>query len=225
MLAAVLAAVLLFTAAGAHAMSFRAECEARLERTNVSVKPETAAYVTNSTLGINELTARNLRGASDERILGLTIAHLTTSVDFVQNGLQAAHSTDYCMRPRFTVKLSYSPIEIYVGHELKRGSCPYMEVVHHEEKHVAAYELQLRNAAETVERAMRAYYADTIFYGDSAKLLAQLTESIQHHWLPLAEQQLAAVEAAQHAIDTPQEYAHYRTACNGEINRILQGLH
>jgi hypothetical protein len=180
--------------------------------------------VTNSTLGIHELTARNPTGPAGERTLGLTIAHVTTSVDFVQNGIQAGDSPEYCMRPRFVIRLSYDPIEVYVAHEMRRGSCPYLEVVHHEERHVAAYEQQLRNAAATVERAMRTYYGDAIFYGDSKKLLAQLTDLVQQHWLPLAQQQMAAVEAAQQAIDTPEEYARYRTACNGEINRILQGL-
>jgi hypothetical protein len=154
--------------------------------------------------------------------LGLTIAHYSSSINFEQNGLQDGNTREYCMRPHFTVRLSYDPIDVYVAREIPPGSCAYAEVVRHEEKHVAAYAMQLRVAAQSIERAMRAYYADAIFYGDPAQLEAQLEYSVRRHWLPLAEQQLAAVEAAQEAIDTPQGYARYRTVCNGEINRILK---
>ena len=98
-----------------------------------------------------------------------------------------------------------------------------MEVVHHEEKHVAAYELQLKKAAEAVERALRAHYGNTIFDGDPKNWTRKSAYSIRSQWLPFAEQQLEAVEPV-HAIDSPQEYARYRTACNGEIDRILKGL-
>lgn len=222
--AATLAAVLGFSAAEAHARGFHAECEARLARTMVSVIPESSPYVTSSALGIAELTAKSPTGVARERTLGLTVAHYTSSIDFEQNGLQDPDTREYCMRPHFRVKLSYDPIEVYVGREMKHGSCPYQEIVRHEEKHVAAYVQQLQKAAEVMERAMRAFYGNTIFYGDPDQLAAQLSYSVKQHWLPLVEQQLSAVEEIQQAIDSPQEYAHYRTACNGEISRILRGL-
>jgi hypothetical protein len=219
-----LAALLAFFAIELHAGNFRADCEARLARTEVSVDQESAPYVTDSSFGIAELTARNSPGARGESTVGLTVAHYLSAIDVVQNGLQDPETREYCMRPHFKVRLSYSPIEVFVGREIQRGSCAYAEVVHHEEKHVAAYELQLKKAAEAVERALRAHYGNTIFYGDPAKLDAQLAYSIRQQWLPFAEHQLEAVEPVQLAIDSPQEYARYRTACNGEIDRILKGL-
>jgi hypothetical protein len=211
--------------ANACARGFRAECEARLEATSVSVTPESTPYVTSSALSIHELTIKDPPRLPRERTLGLTVAHYVSTIDFEQNGLRGASSGEYCMRPHFSVKLSYSPIEVYVGREIPRGSCAYAEVVRHEEKHVAAYVRQLREAAEAVERAMRAYYGNVIFYGDADQLAAQLTFQVKQHWLPLAEQQLSAVEEVQQAIDSPEEYARNRAACNGEIGRILRGVH
>jgi hypothetical protein len=220
-----LAALLAFSAIQSHAGNFRADCDARLARTEVSVNPESAPYVVDSSFGIAELTARNSPGASGEHTVGLTVAHYLSAIDVVQNGMQDPDTHEYCMRPHFKVRLSYSPIEVYIGREIRRGSCAYMEVVHHEEKHVSAYELQLKKAAEAVERALRAHYGNTVFYGDPAKIDAQLAYSIRQQWLPFAEQQLEAVEPVQLAIDSPQEYARYRTACNSEIDRILKNLH
>jgi hypothetical protein len=222
--AMLLAAVLPFAAATAHARSFSAECEARLENSDVRVKPEMTSFVANSSLGINELTVKNPPAVRGERTLGMTVAHLTASIDFVQNGIHDPQSHEYCMRPRFTIRLSYSPVEVYIAHEIPRGTCAYTEVVHHEAKHVAAYEQQLGRAAEFMENAMRAHYANTVYFGDSLQLLAELKESAQKRWLPLAQKQLEAVEAVQQAIDSPEEYARYRTACDGEINRILKSV-
>jgi hypothetical protein len=220
----IFAAAFALAAANLHAGGFHANCEARLARTEISVDAETAPYVTISALGTDELTARNPSGAPSERTLGLTIAHYMSAVDFEQNGIRDPDTHEYCMRPHFRVRLSYAPIEVYVGREIQTGSCPYLEAVAHEEKHVAAYDAQLRKAAETMEREMRAYYRDTVFYGNSGELEAQLAYSVKHLWLPLAQKQLEAVEATQQAIDTPQEYARYRAACNGEVNRILNGM-
>jgi hypothetical protein len=206
------------------ARGFRAECEARLESTSVSATPESTPYITSSALSIGELTIKDPPRQAHERTLGLTVAHYVSTINFEQNGLRGANPGEYCMRPHFSVKLSYSPIEVYVGREIPRGSCAYAEVVHHEEKHVAAYVRQLREAAAAVERAMRAYYGNVIFYGDADQLATQLTYQVKQHWLPLAEQQLSAVEEVQQAIDSPQEYARNRAACNGEIGRVLRGV-
>jgi hypothetical protein len=210
--------------ADASARGFRAECEARLEPTSVSVTPESTPYVTSSALSIHELTIKDPPRLPHERTLGLTVAHYVSTINFEQNGLRGANPGEYCMRPHFSVKLSYSPVEVYVGREIPRGSCAFAEVVRHEEKHVAAYARQLREAADAVERAMRAYYGNVIFYGDADQVSAQLTYQVKQHWLPLAEQQLSAVEAVQQAIDSPQEYARNRAACNGEISRILRSV-
>jgi hypothetical protein len=223
--AAVLAAGLAVAAPAAHARSFSAECEARLEDSDVRVKSEMTSYVANSSLGIGELTIRNPPAVRGERTLGMTVAHLTASIDFVQNGIHDPQSNEYCMRPRFTIRLSYSPVDVFIAREIPHGTCAYTEVVHHEAKHVAAYEQQLTKAAEFMENAMRAYYTNTVFYGDSTQLLAELRESAQKRWLPLAQKQLEAVEAMQQAIDSPEEYARYRTTCDGEISRILRAAH
>jgi hypothetical protein len=220
--AVLMCAGLVFTGTAAHARSFSSECEARLETGDIRVRPEMTSYVEISSLGIGELTTRKPPAERGERTLGLTIAHPTASIDFVQNGIHDPQSRDYCMRPRFTVRLSFSPVEVYVAREIPRGTCAYAEVVRHEEKHVLAYEQQLAKAAEFIANAMRAHYSDTIYYGDSAQLLAELKEAAQKRWLPLAEKQLEAVEAVQQTIDSPEEYARYRTACGGEINRILK---
>ena len=71
---------------------------------------------------------------------------------------------------------------------------------------------------------MRAHFGNTIYYGDPVRVRAELADAIAHRWLPLAQQELAAVDSVHRGIDSPQEYAHYRTACNGEIARILSNL-
>jgi hypothetical protein len=128
---------------------------------------------------------------------------------------------EYCMRPSFRVTLSYNPIEVFVARELEPGSCPYREVLHHELRHVEAYRLQLSTAVENVGRSLRAHYADRIFYGDPETLRRELEQAIEQQWLPFAQHELEAVGKLHQGIDTPKEYRRYQTACDGEINRIL----
>jgi hypothetical protein len=174
------------------------------------------------TLNLAELSAKKPSPTAGEKTLGLTIARLGSDIEYEQNGLKDPDTKEYCMRPRFRVTLSYNPIEVFVAHEIPLDSCGYHEVLHHEERHVAAYREQLGKAVLNVEQAMRAYYGDTIYYGDPERLQNQLKEAIAQRWLPMAQHELAAVDKVHQQIDSPEEYQRNQTACHGELNRVLR---
>jgi hypothetical protein len=222
-----LAAVALFltlAAPGAYARSFRAECEARLKPTNIRVEPELSAYTTTSALSTHQLSVMSPPGVAGEYTVGLTVAQLSSRIEFEQNGLHQPETNEDCTRLHIRVTLSYNPITVYVGREFRAGSCAYREVLQHEQKHVAAYEQHLRDAAANVEISMRAHFGNTIHYGDPQALQAGIAADVKTYWLPLAQQQLADVERYQKAIDTPEEYERNRSVCNGDIVKIPRGL-
>jgi hypothetical protein len=218
---AALAAAVAFTAQSGRAESFRAQCEARLAHSVVTVTPRTAPYTTNMSLDIAELTVKSPPPVHGQKTLGLTVARHASDFESERNGLRDPDTGEYCMRPSFQVTLSYNPIEVFVARELAPGSCPYQEVLHHELRHVEAYRQQLSTAVENVGRALRAHYADRIFYGDPESLRSELEKAIEQHWLPFAQHELEAVEKLHQGIDTAKEYRRYQTVCDGEINRIL----
>ncbi len=209
----------------AYARNFRAQCQADLAHRDVTVTPVTAPYLTRHTLGIAELSAKKTSPTVGEHTLGLTIARLGSDIEYEQNGLKDSDTKEYCMRPRFRVTLSYNPIEVLVAREIPLDSCGYHEVLHHEQRHVAAYREQLGKAVLNVEQAMRAYYGDTIYYGDPERLQNQLKDAVAQRWLPMAQHELAVVDKMHQQIDTPEEYRRNQTACHGELNRILKNSH
>ena len=208
----------------AHARSFRAECEVRLKPTNIRVEPELSAYTTSSLLSTHQLSVMSPPAVSGEYTVGLTVAQLSSRIEFEQNGLHQPETNEDCTRLHIRVMLSYNPITVYVGREFRMGSCAYREILQHEQKHVAAYEQHLRDAAANVESAMRAHFGNTIHYGSPQALQASIAGDVKTYWLPLAQRQLADVERYQKAIDTPEEYERNRGVCNGDIVKIPRGL-
>jgi hypothetical protein len=225
MMAGALLAAALCSGCAAQTRSFRTQCEAGLAKGDVHVTMQAApGFNVNRSLSLVELTKRDPPSAPRQRTLGLTTAKQSSEIEYAQNGLQDPDTKAYCMRPRFDVTLSYDPIEIFVAREFEPGSCPDHEVLRHEQRHVAAYRQHLAVATQNLEQAMRAHFGDTIFYGDPARVQAELADAVAHRWLPLAQRELATVDAIQKSIDSPQEYAHYQTACGGEIVRALSNL-
>jgi hypothetical protein len=225
MLAGVLLATALCSGCAAQTRSFRAQCEAGLAKGDVHVTTQAAPGLNiNRSLSIVELTERDPPRAPRQKTLGLTTAKQGSEMKYEQNGLQDPDTKAYCMRPRFEVTLSYDPIEIFIAREFGPGSCSDHEVLRHEQRHVAAYRQHLAVAAQNLEQAMRAHFGDTIYYGDPALVQAELADAVAHRWLPLAQRELAAVDAIQQSIDSPQEYARYQSACHGEIVRVLSNL-
>jgi hypothetical protein len=222
-LGALVLVLLAWSATGsAHARNFHAECESALAHGDVTVKTVAAPYLTRHTQSIAELTARNPPPTRTQKTLGLTVARLGTDVEYIQHGLTDPDTREYCMRPTFQVTLAYEPIEVFVGRDIPLDSCGYRHVLRHEERHVAAYRNNLAVASDNVAQAMRAYYRDTIFYGDPERLKNDLADAVNKRWLPFAQRQLAAVDAIQASIDTPQEYRLNQSVCDGQLNAILR---
>lgn len=100
-----------------------------------------------------------------------------------------------------SVRLDFVQPVLRIAREMPAGSCSYALVMAHEQTHVRIH--------QEVARQFRALH-----YPWSDRLDRQAV-------LTFARQQLARLMDAQRRFDSPQEYARGRTACGGEIPRLV----
>lgn len=100
-----------------------------------------------------------------------------------------------------TVRLDFVQPVLRIAREMPAGSCSYALVMAHERTHVRIH--------QEVARQFRALH-----YPWSDRLNSQAVLSFAKH-------QLARLMDAQRRFDSPQEYARGRTACSGEIPRLI----
>lgn len=176
-------------------------------------------------LTVDQLTGMRADGdrGDGHSALGVTVAKLQSALNVRSRLLRDTRTGETCMRPEIRATLTYSPMEVFVASEFAGDACIHDHILEHETRHVRAHEGQLDHASRQLEQAMRAHFANRIFYGRESALRAQLEDDIRTRWLPLAMSYLQEVRSLHERIDTPEEYARNQTACGGRIPRALAG--
>jgi len=204
------------------AESFEAECSRRLLPTEIHVRalPSQISYNFDSTM--TQLTYKTPKERRDGHVmLGLTESTLRTNINWNSNMLVRSSPQTGCLRPQVTLTFDVTPQIVSIAREFPKGSCSFNEIAAHEMRHVRANQAQLEAAAAYMEKELKNFFQQKIFYGPPDTLKNQLEEALRTTWLPLAEQQLEKVNVVHEAIDSPEEYARNKTVCNGEITRII----
>jgi hypothetical protein len=102
----------------------------------------------------------------------------------------------------FMVQLEFVKPVLRIASELGPGTCSHARVLRHENTHVLIY--------REIARQFRALEYPWLYGAKAAPVLA------------FAQWQLARLMQAQERLDSPEEYAQNRTACGGEILRLVK---
>lgn len=198
-------------------------CEARLPPTRIEVRTSPAPIRTLRSRSVDDLTQLQRLPQDNARTLGLTEMRLGTSIQYRASTLQRRGETLTCMRPSIEVTLSLDPHTVSVANEFEEGSCAYRHILAHEMRHVELNQQTLTLAADRMREGMRHSFGNKVYYGEPAELQERLTRHIREQWLPWVDAQMKHTLQRHRDIDTPEEYARNRTACGGEIARVLDG--
>jgi hypothetical protein len=123
-----------------------------------------------------------------------------------------------CARPKITVALVVRGPRIDIAREFEPGSCRYASVLHHEQKHVAAYTQHLLTSRDRLDKLIRSRYEMPGYY------LYPTEQALDHHvtaevrdWLvPTISAQLSLNQVLQQTIDSSDEYARLTRECPAE---------
>lgn len=202
--------------------TFEAECERRLNPTDIRVQALPSAIHYNFASSMAQLTSKGSRQRQlGQVVLGLTEARLSYKLNWGANYLVEQGTGRACMRPRLTLVFDVNPQLVSVAREFPKGSCPFNEIAAHELRHVYANQAQLEAAANMMQRELTNFFGQKVFYGSHSSLQAQWQDALTTSWMPLAKAELAKVDTAHNAIDSPAEYARNRTICDGAITKAV----
>lgn len=196
------------------------ECE-QLPKPSVTLKRLQQPFTVNTRYGYKEIThLGSALARPGRRILGLTsgkaIAQFATNTR-----LYVDRSGRWeCASPQITVTYGFSPLTVYVASEFPPGSCAYREIYEHELRHVKTYEQHLARIEQELAATLKQRFAtDGPWRGPVGQTQSRLQQELNDRWLPYIQREIGRVDAAQALIDTPEEYARFENACNGEIRK------
>ena len=210
--------------AQAQSPSWKATCESRLPATAIEVKTAPAPVRFTNHRRVAELTSVQKLPHKGFHTLGLTEMRLGTSIDYRSPSLTHPNEPLACARPHITVTLSLDPHVVSVASEFPEGSCAHRHISEHEMRHVKVNQHTLDDTAARMRQGLLSSFENKVFYGTPAELEARFNRHIRDEWLPWVEAQMRHTLQLHREIDTPQEYARNRTACNGEIARVLDAM-
>ncbi len=180
----------------------------------VAVQIEIPPAPINHELSSAELTQGTFHGRGN--VLGLMVPDL----DIRTRGNYTAipHGDGFCFwTDHIDVVLEYHSIDIYVASEYDERSCPYREVLKHEQEHVRIARQNLERYAPKVRYALTSLLIpkpNAPKRVQSKAAAKQEMEALYEKLLrPVYEEMLEALIKAQGAIDTPEAYRRVRMRC------------
>ena len=210
-------------AGSAFADSFEEYCEKNLKPTQIVVRTDISPSSKNNELSYTDLSKMRQHGSHGlANTFGLTHAKVHTTTQYNYHLLKHPSGRS-CMRPSVEMQMAYTPITLYVGREFPVGSCEHQFILSHEMRHEKVYVDYLKLASTLFTEEIKTFFANKIFYGDSAQALDKsLKESVEGYWQPRAQAWLDNIDKVQMSVDTPEEYSRVDTACNGGIPKIVK---
>lgn len=199
------------------------ECE-QLPAPSVSFKRITAPLTLNTRYSYKSLT--NI-GASLARpgqvVLGLTRGNAVVKMASTTPGFVEGSGRWECFSPQITVSLGFSPMVLYVAREFPPGTCAYDEIYRHEQRHVETYLAHVAGIEkELLDTLNQRFATGAPWRGPVGEKRAQLQQELDERWLPYIERRIAAADAAQALIDTPEEYERVANTCDGEVRKKIR---
>jgi hypothetical protein len=126
---------------------------------------------------------------------------------------------------RVRVTLAHVGHRILIAREIPQDSCLYQEVETHERRHVAANRRVLREAAAPARRALEAWATEAEARAATAEAARDaLMSGLQTTMMPLIAAVQERRDAANRAIDSPEEYRRIAQSCGADHLRLQDRL-
>lgn len=210
-----LAVIAALTAACDYVRPITAVCESRLKPTEVRVTAAPVDYKTDLSVSSAALT-QMAPGGSGRVVQGLTRTSMRSLVNLGTNGITNPFTRRHCLRPVIDVRLAFDPMTVYVSNDQTEGSCQFSVTMQHELQHVAVYRNFLDSAAADIERQLRDYFGNRIFYFDSeADAQTRMRQETSERVGPFVEQSMNLVLEKQAPLDTREDYDRLQRSCSG----------
>lgn len=212
----------LATAAGAGDLSFVQRCE-RDMKPHFEVSLSESGHRIDNSVSSRVLTNKSVHNTAGEFMLGMTALETHTSVLFDGPALGDKATGRECVSPRIAVELVVPRMSVYVAREFAPSSCSYRKILEHEMRHVALYREQFPHVAARVRAGLAGRFGDRPLYARHGAGLAALQAEVDQWLRPFIRSEIARMEVAQAAIDTPEESFRLYGACQGELASNLTG--
>jgi hypothetical protein len=168
---------------------------------------------------IKSLSGMTLPGVS----LGLTQVEIGVAKRVSLSTLRSVVDGRACARPHIDLTIVLSRAHIYVARELVGNDCAVAAVWHHELRHFAIHQETLIEAANQVERMMRAHYEDSILFGTEDEIRAQIEHDVQVRWTHEIDA-IAARGNVEHELLDARDTQDTSTWCDGALLRLEDRL-
>lgn len=182
---------------------------------DVNVKIEVPGAPINHSLSIRQLGRLTPHGPGSQ-ILGLTSYPLEIKTAARYSYVRVGKT--YCFFVTgIDVTLRYPSMDIYVAKEYRPGSCPYHEILLHEEDHVRVARASLELYAPKVRKVLTSYVIPTglepVVVSSPTEAKQRMEGLSQDLLKPVYQEMMDALRSDQAALDTPSEYRRIRRRC------------
>lgn len=201
---------------------FQARCEDSIAKSVSVLQSSQHGYSIDHTQSFMALTRMKSPPQRNSFVLGLTRTESRVSVALNGPILQDRRSGYECVAPKIQVTLFYAPIVVFVGREFRAGTCAYKHILAHEMRHLKTYLDHLPKVEKVVRATLARRFQGQPLYAPIGQAQRLLEREIDRNWMPYMKREMAAVEALQAAIDTPQEYARLSKVCQGEVQSLIK---
>jgi hypothetical protein len=223
MCAATILACISTTASAEKAGTFQETC-LRLGPVRVELRSPALTFEVFNSQSVADLN--RIRSASSTvgggHAVGLTQLRYHVGYRIKGRTLEDAGRTQECFSGALEFEMVAEPLRVDIAREFVPGTCAYVDILAHEMRHVNTYQQHFAVIAPVIREALGQRFSTTKpFFGDVGGTRAALKAELEGGWIPYLQAAVNAGVTLQEAIDTPEEDARSRLACNGEIERLL----
>lgn len=203
-------------------LSFEQRCEREMKpRFDVSLTQ--AGHHIDNTVSSRVLNNKSVHNLAGEFMLGMTALETHTGVLVDGPALGDKATGRECVSPRISVELVVPRMSVYVAREFSPASCSYRKILEHEMRHVELYREQFPEVEARVRAGLAARFGDRPLYARHGAGRAALQAEVDQWLRPFIRTEIARMEVAQAAMDTPEESFRLYGACQGELASNLTG--
>jgi hypothetical protein len=188
-------------------------CAKKLGPTELRVTAAPVEYTTDHTRPGDELTRMGAPGGG-RVIMGLTKTTMRSSIKIGGRGLTNPVTRKHCMRPVVDVELAFEPMTVFISRDSPEGSCQFSVTMQHELRHVSAFSDFLDSAVVQVDRDLREYFGNRIFYfASEAEAARRMGDDTRERLGPFVTESMKQVDTLQALLDTREEYDRLERQC------------
>lgn len=203
-------------------LPFDQRCEREM-KPRFEVTLSEAGHQIDNTVSSRVLNNKSVHNSAGDFMLGMTALETHTSVLVDGPAIGDKATGRECVSPRISVELVVPRMSVYVAREFAPTSCSYRKILEHEMRHVELYREQFPHVQARVRAGLAERFGDRPLYARHGAGRAALQAEVDQWLRPFIKKEIASMEVAQAAMDTPEETFRLYGACQGELASNLTG--